>query len=111
MSVRVSIYFPGGFAPPDPPTRSLAGHPWPARLACLTRLRSFVKLTLNTLRRPVAFLVFLAAAARTGIVAAHFRLFPLDLAHDVVAAGARRAWRFGHRGGAAAGAPDPAPPR
>src|SRR4029079_3936718 len=34
-------YFPGGFAPPDPPTRSLAGTPTgPAPLAWLPRGRS-----------------------------------------------------------------------
>src|SRR4051794_12709033 len=34
------IYLPGGFAPPDPPARSLAGTPYPAPFAWLASLRS-----------------------------------------------------------------------
>jgi hypothetical protein len=40
MTLRTR-FNPGGFAPPAPPTRSLAGAPGPAPLAWLTRVRSF----------------------------------------------------------------------
>src|SRR5439155_598314 len=55
-------YFPGGFAPADPPTRSLAGAPCPAPFAWLARSRSLAVIvallsaalgrTLTTLRPP-----------------------------------------------------------
>src|ERR687888_61308 len=40
----MTSFCPGGFAPPDPPTRSFAGAPGPAPLAWLTRCRSFASI-------------------------------------------------------------------
>src|SRR5687768_3202350 len=37
LTLGESHYLPGGFAPPDPPTRALAGTPYPAPCAWLTR--------------------------------------------------------------------------